>query len=237
VKKFSSKEKKSTARVAVLGRKLSQKFLNKETFISKMNRVNNQIAETKEQLHSSETNLLQIEQKRLKEFYLSESLQKSSNDNTIDINQSELYSESLDLLLLNKEIFGDGDNYMSLTETEEERSKREYMESKLRELRLLMKVKEQLTVEQWRKIREEEELIKKLEFEILQEETEFDREMERRRSKREDEDDYDWDEVTDDPWKSDDSQELDDETKQELDHQNEDIKRLEAEVFQSLYYH
>jgi len=79
---------------------------------------------------------------------------------------------------------------------------------------------------------EEEEGIRNLEKELLHEEAAFDRELEERRRKREETDDYDWDDVTNDPLASgSDDDKVEDEETSRIVHDNEDVKRLEAEIF------
>jgi len=153
--------------------------------------------------------------------------------------KSVLSEEDIELMLkgndelqrLEAELFGEKD--LEITELEEtEKELRVSLERKRKKLEEKKIKRIQLEEEERRKILEEEEGIRNLEKELLLEEAAFDRELEERRRKREETDDYDWDDVTNDPLASgSDDDKVEDEETSRIVHDNEDVKRLEAEIF------
>jgi len=133
----------------------------------------------------------------------------------------QLLNEYDDIKRLEAELFGeDIPRRPELEETLEERERRANLEAKRKDLEEKKIKTQQLEEIERKKILKEEAEVRKLEKELLQEESAFDRELEERRRKRQATDDYDWYDITEDPLASDSDEQVEDDETTRIVHDN-----------------
>jgi len=160
--------------------------------------------------------------------------QNTKNTEITEEEAEQLLNEYDDIRRLEAELFEEEiPKLPEQEETQEEMEMRAKLEAKRKFLEEKKIKRQQLEEAERNKILREEAEVRRLERELLQEESAFDRELDERRRKREanDDYDYDWDKVTEDPLASGSDEEVEDDETTRIIHANKDVKSLEVEVF------
>jgi len=174
---ISNQHKKSSEKVALLGRRLSRNIATLDTYRAKLTKIDFQISNIEGHIRQKEVELKKHQSTR----------DSSSSSSHLRIGQAEpltasqtteLYKNNEELRNLNQEVFGE-----AIEESPRERNEREYIIIKKMELENIKREKAMIENEEREKIQKEEDIIKKLEMELLTEESNFELEMENRKKR------------------------------------------------------